>query len=70
MIFLVKLKRLISLIWNGKNNTEVVLYIIEGGGHTWPGGYQYLNERIIGKTSRDMNAAEVIWNFFEKQSIR
>ena len=55
---------------NGKNNTEVVLYIIEGGGHTWPGGYQYLNERIIGKTSRDMNAAEVIWNFFEKQSIR
>jgi poly(3-hydroxybutyrate) depolymerase len=54
---------------NGEINTEVVLYIIEGGGHTWPGGYQYLNERIIGKTSRDMSAAEVIWNFFDKHSI-
>jgi polyhydroxybutyrate depolymerase len=53
---------------NCEGNSEVVLYIIEGGGHTWPGGNQYLNERIIGKTSRDMNAAEVIWNFFENHS--
>jgi polyhydroxybutyrate depolymerase len=53
---------------NGEENTEVVLYVIEGGGHTWPGGYQYLGERLIGRTCRDMNAAEVIWNFFEKHS--
>jgi len=51
---------------NGKNETEVILYAIEGGGHTWPGGYQYLNERIIGKTSRDLDANEVIWDFFKK----
>jgi polyhydroxybutyrate depolymerase len=50
---------------NGESNSEVVLYIIEGGGHTWPGGQQYLSERIIGKTSRDMNADEVIWDFFK-----
>lgn len=50
----------------GKEGTEVILYAIEGGGHTWPGGYQYLNERIIGKTSRDIDANEVIWNFFKK----
>ncbi len=50
---------------NGKDETEVVLYTIEGGGHTWPSGYQYLNERIIGKTSRDIDANEVIWDFFE-----
>lgn len=54
---------------NGDNNSEVVFYIVECGGHTWPGGYQYLNERIIGKTNRDINAAEVIWNFFEKHSL-
>jgi polyhydroxybutyrate depolymerase len=54
---------------NGNNNTEVILYVIEGGGHTWPGGYQYLPEVIIGKTSRDLNAAEVIWNFFEKHTL-
>jgi len=51
---------------HGRNNSEVVLYIIEGGGHTWPGGFQYLGEWIIGKTSRDINATQVIWDFFEK----
>jgi len=51
---------------NGKNGTEVILYAVEGGGHTWPSGYQYLNERIIGKTSRDIDANEVIWDFFKK----
>jgi polyhydroxybutyrate depolymerase len=53
---------------NGKNETEVILYAIEGGGHTWPGGYQYLGKRIIGNTSRDINACEVIWDFFKKHS--
>jgi polyhydroxybutyrate depolymerase len=55
---------------NGKNNSEVILYAIEGGGHTWPGGYQYLGEKIVGKTSRDINADEVIWDFFEKHSLQ
>ena len=54
---------------NGKNDTEVVLFVIEGGGHTWPGGYQYFGEGVIGKTSRDINANEVIWDFFEKHSL-
>lgn len=54
---------------NGKNETEVILYTIEGGGHTWPGGYQYLPEKIIGKTSKDIDANEVIWNFFKKHRI-
>jgi polyhydroxybutyrate depolymerase len=43
----------------------LVLYKIEGGGHTWPGGKQYLGEKIIGKTSRDINACDVIWAFFQ-----
>jgi len=52
---------------NGENNVTVILYAVEGGGHTWPGGYQYLDERIVGKTSRDMDANEVIWAFFKGQ---
>lgn len=40
------------------------LYRINGGGHTWPGGRQYLFKSIIGYTSREINACEVIWNFF------
>ena len=55
---------------NGNDGTEVILYSIKGGGHTWPGGYQYLNERIIGKTSRDIDANEVIWSFFENHFAR
>jgi polyhydroxybutyrate depolymerase len=53
---------------NHNNGTEVVLYIVEGGGHTWPGGIQYLPARMIGKTSRDFNATEVIWSFFKRHS--
>jgi polyhydroxybutyrate depolymerase len=53
---------------NGIDGTEVILYSVEGGGHTWPGGFQYLPAWIIGKTSRDINANEVIWSFFRKHS--
>ncbi len=51
--------------YNCRDDAEVVFYGVEGGGHTWPGGYQYLPERIIGKTSRDIDANKVIWSFFE-----
>jgi polyhydroxybutyrate depolymerase len=51
---------------SGKDGSEVLLYAVEGGGHTWPGGWQYLPERIIGKTSRDFQASEVIWGFFKR----
>lgn len=51
-------------------STEVVLYKVIGGGHTWPGGAQYLSESIVGKTSRDINATEAIWEFFKKNRKR
>jgi polyhydroxybutyrate depolymerase len=54
---------------NGRNNSEVILYTIKGGGHTWPGGHQYLGEWIIGKTCRDINATDIIWDFFEKHRL-
>ena len=50
---------------NGENNTEVVLYEIKDGGHTWPDGYQYLPNILVGRTCRDINANEVIWDFFK-----
>ncbi len=54
-------------IWSGgRAGTEVTLYAIEGGGHTWPGGAQYLPQRIIGKVCRDFDATEVIWEFFKR----
>lgn len=55
---------------DGMEGTGVVLITIHGGGHTWPGGVQYMPERIIGKTCRNYNATEEIWSFFRQHSVR
>ncbi len=44
--------------------TMVMLYRVEGGGHTWPGGYQFLPKKVIGATIRSWSASQAIWNFF------
>lgn len=55
-----------TFLWtNGKNNTEVKLFKLNGGGHTWPGGSQYLPKLIIGNVCRDFNATDIIWEFFK-----
>jgi polyhydroxybutyrate depolymerase len=48
---------------NSFTGIQVVGYTIEGGGHTWPGGWPYLPKFIIGTTSKNMNACEAIWEF-------
>ena len=48
---------------NCAENADVILYTIEGGGHTWPGG-KHLAEWIAGRTTDDINASEVMWEFF------
>ncbi|MFC1825153.1 alpha/beta hydrolase family esterase [Thermodesulfobacteriota bacterium] len=53
-----------------REHVSVVLYKIIGGGHTYPGGFQYLPKRLIGTTCRDMDASEVIWKFFSKHGKR
>ncbi len=50
---------------NDSNIPMVVLYAIEGGGHTWPGGLGYFPEKIIGKTCNDIDANKEIWSFFQ-----
>lgn len=44
-------------------NSEVVFYTIEGGGHSWPGGGS-LPKIIVGNTNRDIDATEMMWEFF------
>lgn len=48
---------------------DVVLYSVQGGGHTWPGGVQYLPASVIGKTSRDLDASEELWGFFRQRTL-
>jgi polyhydroxybutyrate depolymerase len=45
-------------------STEVVFYQIDNGGHTWPGGKQYLPKPVVGATSRAFDASELIAQFF------
>lgn len=49
---------------------RVRLLRIEGGGHTWPGGAQYLPVSWIGPTNRDLDASETIWAFFKSAPAR
>jgi len=53
----------------GRNGSEVVMLVVDGGGHTWPGGEQYARELVIGTTSLDIDAGEVIWDFCERFRI-
>jgi polyhydroxybutyrate depolymerase len=39
---------------------------VDGGGHTWPGGPQYLPRAMIGPTSGQFDASTTIWDFFAK----
>jgi polyhydroxybutyrate depolymerase len=42
----------------------VVLYSIEGGGHTWPGGPPV--GRRVGRVTRDIHASRAILDFFDR----
>lgn len=51
--------------WSGcQAGAHVELFVVENGGHTWPGGWQYLGEFWIGKTSKDFSASLAAWRFF------
>jgi polyhydroxybutyrate depolymerase len=50
---------------NTTTGTKVIGYTVTNGGHTWPGGTQYLPKFIIGTVSYNVNACEVIWAFFK-----
>jgi polyhydroxybutyrate depolymerase len=44
--------------------TAVVFCQVDDGGHTWPGGPQYLPKAIIGPTTHVFGASEAIGQFF------
>jgi polyhydroxybutyrate depolymerase len=48
--------------WSGcRESAEVVLYTIEGRGHSWPGADLAPNLDVA---TKDINATDVIWDFF------
>jgi polyhydroxybutyrate depolymerase len=49
-----------------KNGADVSLYIIEGGGHTWPGSIP--GTTLLGRTAMTIDATALIWDFFAKHA--
>jgi len=46
--------------WSGcQNGADVVFYTIEGGGHGWPG-----SDLGAGVTTKEIDATDIIWEFF------
>jgi polyhydroxybutyrate depolymerase len=54
---------------NPATGVKVIGYTVTNGGHTWPGGTQYLPKFLIGTISHNMNACQVIWDFFKGYKV-
>jgi len=48
-----------------QQGTKVELFAVQGAGHTWPSGWQYLPEAMVGPLSSDIDAAVAAWRFFQ-----
>lgn len=53
---------------SGKEGAEVVLVIIKGGGHTWPGNEPRMQS--LGASTRDISANDMMWEFFQQHPIK
>jgi polyhydroxybutyrate depolymerase len=52
-----------------QENAQVALFAVKDGGHTWPGGEQYMIEKEVGKTSHAFDANETIWSFLVTRKV-
>lgn len=52
----------------GKGGAEVVLIVIEEGGHTWPG--QKPPVGFLGKSVKNISANDLMWEFFQKHPMK
>jgi polyhydroxybutyrate depolymerase len=49
------------------DDAAVIFYRIDGGGHTWPGGWPIPG---LGKTSQNIDATEALWEFFRDYRLK
>lgn len=49
------------------DDAEVLYYIIDGGGHTWPGST--FNLSLLGRTTQTINATQEMWKFYQKHPL-
>jgi polyhydroxybutyrate depolymerase len=54
--------------YSGCGGADVVLYVVHGGGHTWPGADEATGG--VGFTTHEIDASELIWQFFASHPRR
>jgi polyhydroxybutyrate depolymerase len=55
-------------IWSpGDDGCEVILYLIAGGGHTWPGRAPTLP--MLGRSTLNISANDLMWDFFRRHPM-
>jgi polyhydroxybutyrate depolymerase len=59
----------VTLLQQGAHAMSVALVTIKEGGHTWPGADAFNVGLPIGKTTRDIDANAVIWDFLSKHRL-
>jgi polyhydroxybutyrate depolymerase len=52
----------------GKGGAEVVLVVIEEGGHTWPGMTPPAS--FMSKSAKNVSANDLMWEFFQKHKLK
>jgi polyhydroxybutyrate depolymerase len=50
-----------------EGESPVQLYVVEGGGHTWPG--ESPPPIILGRSTKDISANDLIWEFFQRHPL-
>ena len=53
--------------YSGCSGADVVLYVIDGGGHTWPDAED--ESGGVGPTTHEINANRLIWEFFRSHPM-
>lgn len=46
----------------------VILYTIQDGGHTWPGG-ESMPALLVGQTTSEIDATRLMWDFFQQHPL-
>jgi polyhydroxybutyrate depolymerase len=49
-----------------KAGSEVVFYVIDGGGHAWPG--REARVQFLGTSTQSISANDLMWDFFQKHA--
>ncbi|MCA9556843.1 MAG: hypothetical protein KC933_42860, partial [Myxococcales bacterium] len=56
--------------WECPEGAEVEFWIVEGGGHTWPGSeFSASLERVMASTDLSISANEEMWAFFQRFAL-